>query len=212
MTLAELKAAIDSRHQMGLGSAHADIADALEDARFEYRGEPFWGLDLSDSFNTVAATESYDLPQHAGSESEVIELLFAEITYSGRAHELTRVTFEEMRRLKTGAASDSYPTRYALYNDQIVLYPTPADAWQVDLYYRGDLLLPTSAGGSNWWTVHGYRLLLYKALAILLLDHDEDDARGLKFEQKAEQQRRLLIAESNRRRAGKFPRIRSHPL
>lgn len=158
------------RHRMTLGEIRDDYVRSLQ--------REFWkigkdtprindktiAMDMSEAFqeiqrrhsvlqgyNTITTSSGnnvYNLPSDFGKMKKVM--------YSDL--ELEEMTFNE---LITKENATTYPTHYAMYTSgntqQIVLYPTPNDAYTVYLYYYLDLgfYSPSGDTNQNWGNFDG---------------------------------------------------------
>jgi hypothetical protein len=147
---------------------------AIQDAIKFYSRQRWPFLEGSATFSTVAAQQSYGLPQDYKS------MIMVNALVSGSYWKLTPRTFEYLRGITVLTTTKSPPRDMAIWDGQIWLWPIPDRDYLITEYY--DRLLPelSQCGDTNIWTQDGEELIRFKAKELLYRnvtwDFDRADA------------------------------------
>lgn len=132
-------------------TAAADSAIALSIAHYETI--PWWFLETTASI--VVDEEYVDLPSDCASTEFTVRL------NATSAYLLSKRTFQQMDKWGSVSTFGS-PSDYAIYGDQIRVYPIPDRSYSATVAYSKQLG-PPSAGQSNAWTLDGEMLIRARA-------------------------------------------------
>lgn len=117
--------------------ATTQIARAITTACAAYKTTRLGFNESSGSFNTVASTAVYTTALASPLPDDIVQLDTARITVNSARYLLRAVTWQEIDGWDTSATHTGRPTFYAWHAEQLRLYPTPDDAYTVDLSYLG---------------------------------------------------------------------------
>ncbi|MEW6776183.1 MAG: hypothetical protein AB1405_07810 [Bdellovibrionota bacterium] len=194
-TLGQLKSAIATELAEGWISSDARIADAINQAIADYQDEPFYFVEEIDTaaFTTVANQQAYALP------ADFLKPDLVQITVSGRKYTIRPIPYAELQDLDAASNSvSSYPDRYAIYGQQIYLYPRPNGAYTGTIHHRYKLGAPLADGNTNAWTDDAEELIRQAVKAKICANHLERDEDAVKYGQLAEMQRERLLRKTRR--------------
>lgn len=188
-----------------VGTLTAQANTAIQDAVKFYEGEPFWFNETRATASTVSAQAFYGVPY------DFVELVSLTITINGSTHRLLNKPYEYIEeRHESDDSSLGYPQVYAIYDEQIRLWPIPnSSAWSLTFSYirRFDDL--EDEGDTNVWTNEAEALIRARAEGYLLTRIlDEPDKAGRVRRIEAEEFTRLK-GETNRRLMTGRPRKRA---
>lgn len=181
------------------------IQSAIKDAIAKYQSHAFWFLKTSTtSLSATSGAETISLP------SDFVAPLHFRLTgTNSRWLELTNYTEIELMRSDLLDQVASRPIFYALYGNNIELYPTPSQSYTTKLSYIYRLPELTNDADANGWTrdYEGGRLVKIAAEANIWRDR----LRNFKVSQELEKQEGVELArvleESRKREAtGKIRR------
>jgi hypothetical protein len=165
------------------GDLSSQIESAIRKAIVHYQSQRFFFTETRQvTFPTVAAQSEY-----TESDEESIPLFLGFdgvfLTVSGQVRTLHPIDPRFIERLLDNSAASGEPTRYALYEQKLRLYPIPADAYTVRLMGPIKVAAPeTDDEADNAWMVHAYELIHCRAkwsLALHVL-RDTDLAAAMK--------------------------------
>lgn len=137
-------------------SITAVVEREVQKAVEHYAPTRFWFNEARGSF-TASNTAFYALSGLAVSFMEIDQLI---VTVNSGVIELEQTTHQELNRIDT-AAFTGYPTRWALWAEQIRLYPRPASGttYQVDVDGTRRLGTLSASTDTNAWTNEGLDLI-----------------------------------------------------
>lgn len=136
-----------------------------------YAVERFWFNEARASF-TASATIYYPLstiaPAGATYATGMIEIDQVTVLVSGSVIELEPETFQEINRMDVSAFK-GYPTHYAIYAEQMRIYPQPAagTTYQIDINGTRRLATLSASTDSNAWTNEALNLIAARVEKIL---------------------------------------------
>ena len=126
----------------------AAVDNAISLSIRHYETQPWWFLETQANFVTVNGTEYYDLPSDFGTTEVSIVININNNTYP-----LIKRHYTYLEDVYTaGTIFSGYPSDYAVFQQQIRLYPVPNGAYTATLSYVQKLGIPASDGASNAWT------------------------------------------------------------
>ena len=124
----------------------AAAAQAISNAIKYYEAQPWWFLETRTTITSSSSAEYYTVPSDFR-EMDSITVEVSNNTYSlQERHYSLLEDWAAKSNVFTG-----YPTDYALYNDEIRLYPVPNGAYDMVLSYRRQLGTP-SLQDRDWET------------------------------------------------------------
>src|SRR5574337_1105316 len=116
--------------------------------------------EVSDTFATVAGTQSYDLP---ATWSRPYQLWYLDPDTGDRV-DLDFVLKEEFDRLFPDATDEDDPTFYTVWGDQLLLGATPTRVVTIHRDFYAILADLSGASATNGFTVNAWEVVLMKAL------------------------------------------------
>lgn len=119
------------------------------------------------SFSTVAGTQAYDLPVDCQS------LLRVRNTTVNYERKLTKIGDRRVAEI-VDAETDATPTRYARYDNQLYLYPTPDQIYTMEIYYKASLADLAADDDVPVLPVNWHYGLILKAKMLYYVDQGED--------------------------------------
>jgi hypothetical protein len=168
---------IDDMAKGGESGITAAVSNAIDLSIAHYESIPWWFMEVQDTDTTVDGTEYYDLPSNMASTEITLTIEVSNNTYPliKRHFQLLEDYFVKSNIFK------GYPTDYAIWKQQIRLYPVPNGAYTLTRNYYQKLGAPT-AGNSNNWTTDGEMLIRARSEWQLhsLRYHDLEAADGCK--------------------------------
>ena len=140
----------------------SNIKAHIVDAIAHYERQRFWFNERIGSFNTVASQEAYDWPANQLT-IDTLKLTISQDPYMLIQRDWR--AFDDMR-VSSGTSAGA-PTDWAIYGDQIYLYPIPEQAYLVTysgLYQPADVLTTASDGAdTNAWMTTAAALIRGRA-------------------------------------------------
>ncbi len=132
----------------------AQIQSAILSAIEFYKTDRFWWNESRSTAATVASQEYYGLP------ADFLSLDFIGVTVSSRYYQLTPKSAHEMDSINWGAGTyTGYPAYFALYENNLRLYPIPNAVYTLTIAYLKQLTALSAAADSNQWTVAAEELI-----------------------------------------------------
>jgi hypothetical protein len=137
----------------------SQIQLAILSAVRHYAKERWYFTETSTTFSTVASTQTYALP----SDFKAMERVT--LTYPNNSFwDLTYRPFEYIGRITSISTLTGPPQDYAIYSQQLWLYPIPGDVYTITEYYEQEIA-SLSATPDNAWMVDGEELIRSRAKA-----------------------------------------------
>ncbi len=140
----------------------SEIRDAIQSAIRHYQGERFWFNENTATFLTVAGQEYYGAPAHADIPN-IVEMDAAKVTVNGIDSPLAPRDFAYLDAVRGSTAHRGAPTDYAIYNQQIRLYPVPDAVYTCTAAYVRLLGTVSQTASANAWFVEGEELIRSRA-------------------------------------------------
>ena len=176
----------------------AQINYAIQDTIKQYERTPWWWNEKTATMATVNAQEYYsssdlsDIP-------DIVRIVSALVTENSLKRSLTPYEFSQIDDVQDGSMTGC-PEAYALFKENIRLYPIPDAVYTVTLAYIYRLTALSADSDSNAWTTDAEELIRQGAkrrIALNYLHTDELAARCAVMEREAFAE---LQAENRRRR------------
>lgn len=175
-TLAVMKDRI--RRELRRGNAlDADLGPAIETAIDAYRSHRWWWSESRTVavFNTVAGTEFYNAASPGASALARLKSIDYVLLYiSNQPFRLQYMRPAEMDAAAFGMAPGQ-PSYFAWYDENLRLYPMPADVYQLRVAGVFSVAAPALEGEiGNPWMTHAERLIRSRAKLELALHRLRD--------------------------------------
>jgi hypothetical protein len=178
--------------------------DAIQTAIKFYEKRQFWFTEGRATASTVDSQEYYALPD------DFLDMESLSITVSNWTYPLLLRTYNTLEDwfVKSGTYK-GYPTDYALFEEQIRLYPIPNGTYTLNLSYVQKLSTLSNDTDTNAWMVEGEELIRTHAENRLYMGklRDYDAAQATKVllddtvrEMSSRTNSRLLTGHTKRRR------------
>jgi len=167
-----------------------------------YEKRRFWFLEGRTSTYTVDGQEYYALPDDFRDDDSLV------VNASGTTYPLIKRPYSVLESWYTQSTSKGTPSDYAIYDEQIRLYPIPNGAYQMTLSYYKELPTLSAASDTNAWMTEGEGLIRARVEWVLnvrkLHDYDAAQAcRELEAEELAQHERitraRLMTGKTRKR-------------
>lgn len=174
---------IDDLAKDGEEGITAAVSTAISQSIAYYESSPWWFLETQDTATTSDGTEYYDAPSSIASTEVTITIQVQNNTYP-----LIKRTFQTLEDWYVrSTVFTGYPSDYAMWKNQIRLYPIPNGSYTLTYNYYRSLGAPT-AGNSNAWTTDAETLIQARAEWILYSRryHDLEAATVLKAMEREE--------------------------
>ena len=182
-------------------TSHARTAILTAVKHFE--GERFWFSEERATASTVASQEWYDLPTDFRGVDSIT------VTINNNAYPLIERTYNELEDWNISSSTyTGYPTDFAIYNDQLRLYPIPNDAYTLTISYIKNLSSLATATDTNAWMVEAEELIRSRAESDVCMRVIRDFERAQGFKLLEQEALKRLLRESNRRTSTGFTRRR----
>lgn len=189
------------KNEIGRGDLDTEIADAINDAIGAYEDKRFYFNETREfAFTTVANQERYSASDPGWENlAKILKIDFVTVMIGGQPYECWARDPEWFEYGLT--TSTNIPAYYGWYDEQLILYPTPADAYTVRIGCVEKIAAPASdIETGNPWMTKAERLIRNRAKAELYAQVDEiaDDQKAAKFMQLAEEAESQLIGRTAR--------------
>lgn len=144
--------------EVGRPELAARISAAVQSAIRYYEDERFWFNEGESTASTINGQANYALPD------DFVEPDALTLTYSSTIRrELTRRSWDWMRKHNTVTDLISIPSDWAYYADQIWLYPTPDGVYTLTMSFLKRQTALSVNADTNAWMTHGERLIRCRA-------------------------------------------------
>lgn len=155
----------------------SEIQDAIQSAISHYERETFWFNEARATANTTATENYIALPSDYMNDLDMV-LLDGSIVY-----DMKRRAFEYIENIDINSYSGR-PFDWAIFDNQIRLYPTPDAAYTLRISYTQSLSALSASGDTNAWMTDGEALIRSRAKAdiechVLFDDNAKAEMRGL---------------------------------
>lgn len=188
-TLAELRNKICSDlNRMTDGDMTASVEDEIRVSIKSYEKERFRFLEERATASTVDGEEFVALP------SNFRDMDSLKITVGTNSYTLTEQSYTTLEAWAS-SANEGQPTDYAIYGEQIRLYPIPNDAYTLTMSYYKELDELTATNSGNAWTNDGQLLIRSTTLQTLyslqIKDYDAAQAASVTVDRELARHRRI---------------------
>lgn len=183
----------------------AQINYAINDAIKHYERSPWWWNQKTATFSTVDAQEYYS-SSNLSDIPDIVQIVSAVVTHGGVKSKLPAWSYESIDDMQDGTV-EGVPCAFAVFKENIRLYPIPDGVYTVTLSYIYRLTALSEDSDSNAWTTDAEDLIRQSAkrrIAINYLNADDLAARFAAMEREAFDQ---LLAENRRRRPNTVLRV-----
>lgn len=133
------------------------IATAVQNAIDYYDRERFWFNEAIATASTVASTQNLDVP------TDFIAADTLRVTINSSKLDLTRRTKAYIDAITVTASHTGQPSDYAVYNQDLWLWPIPAAVYTLTLTYHKSLAALSGASDTNAWMTEGEQLIRNRA-------------------------------------------------
>lgn len=134
--------------------ASVEIKSAIK----HYNPKLFFFLECRATLNTADGTEYYGLPADFISADSLV------ITVNNNTRVLTERHYDTIEEWFVSSSTyKGEPTDFAVYQQQLRLYPIPNGAYSMRLSYKASLTELSANGDSNDWTDRGEELIRSRA-------------------------------------------------
>jgi len=175
----------------------AQVNYAIHDAIKHYERRNWWWNQKTGTLTTVASQEYYSSTDLADIP-DIVQIVAAAITYNGIISPLRALDYLTIDDAQDGI-TETVPTNFAVFKENIRLFPIPDGAYPITLSYVYRLTALADDTDSNAWTTDAEELIRQSAKRRIALNyfHVEDvAARCGVMEQEAFD---ALMAENRRR-------------
>lgn len=175
----------------------AQINYAIQDTIKQFERRPWWFNQKTATFATVAAQENYGSADLADIPN-IVSIVSATVTYNSLKEPLRAVDYVTIDDEQDGTVT-GIPRLFAVFKEELRLYPIPDDAYTVTLSYIYRLTALSADGDSNAWTTDAEELIRQGAkrrIALNYLNSEEVAARFAVMEREAFVE---MMAENRRR-------------
>ena len=171
----------------------SQAGSAIKTAIAFYEHTRFWFLEQRSTSSTTAGQEFYGLPaDFQDDDSLVLEVSNYTYPLTKRHYSTTEDWFVK------SSTFTGQPTDYAIYDEQIRLYPVPNEAYTMTLSYQKTASALSADGDTNEWMVEGEELIRSRAefnlFARMLRDYDAAQAVKITEQEVLSQHTRLTNA------------------
>ena len=164
-------------------SLSAQIDVAINRAIDFYSNLDFWFNNDVGSFNTVLGQSIYSTSD--GVPSDIILIKILQLVNSSQLFSLRKQTDIALINMLQATSSNSTPTDFCVYNENIYLFPTPNDAYQINVYYKKSYSPLVEDTDTNDFSENAYTLI--EARASFWINHrilkDYNSAEAYKIEE-----------------------------
>ena len=145
----------------------AEIKDAIQSAIAYYAAEHFYFNEKRAYRLTVDGREYYGLPD------DFVDMVIMTVTVTGNyTYKLNPRTHAYIEELNTNQSWKSRPTEFALWNDQVRIYPIPNGTYTLNLSYQAVLdTLAVNADTNAWVKVKDAEELIRQRAKVDLLEN-----------------------------------------
>ena len=177
----------------------SQIQNAIQSSINFYRTRRFRFNEARAVRNTAANDEYVGLP------TNFLELDTLGVTVNSRYYQLLRKTHDYLDEINWGAGTwTGFPTLYALYEENLRLYPIPDDTYELKLTYMKDLDDLSATADTNAWMTNGEELIRTHAKIDLLesvIRGPEANQEAVRLRAREDQVLRVLDYSSTKVRA-----------
>lgn len=175
------------------------VEDSIITAIKELEREQFWLFEKDTTLTLTANSDSVALPDDFVSLSTA--RLLVGTTYYTEVYGFVPVTNHEIYNYSRTQGQTGIPFCYAIFGNNLVVYPAAADDYPIDLrYFHKDETYPVNYNDTSIWLGDlTADLTRYKALAIFYRDELQGEEKAQFYEAKAAAAVNNLRMRSNQR-------------
>lgn len=118
-----------------------------------YEGERFTFNEGKTSFTASNGSSYYNLPVDFLNADAVTAIV------NGTRYDISPQTFQQLEWMDLGTETADPPCHYAIFAQQMRLYPKPQTTRQVDVFYQKKLTTLTASTDTNAWTTEAEDLI-----------------------------------------------------
>ncbi len=171
----------------------SSVETEIQTAIAFYERRRFWFLEGRATAETIVGQEYYALPEDFRDDDSLT------ITVNGNTYPLMKRTYENLEQWFVQTASfTGQPSDYAIYDEQIRLYPVPNGQYTLKLSYYKQLSTLEAESDTNAWMVEGESLIRSRVEWLLfarkLRDYDAAQACKAVEAEELEQHEKLTRA------------------
>lgn len=156
-----------------------EIGGAIRSAINHYAGQRWWFNEVADySFTTSSSLEVYPVP------ADFEHLVIMQTIIGGQRVPCDAQTYDTIRRWQTNMVFGQ-PTDFAIYNQQLVVYPIPNGPYVEVLSYIQSVSTLTTTTCTNAFMTYGEELIRNRARADIQVNFLRDAAMTAEMQQMA---------------------------
>jgi hypothetical protein len=194
---------LDDLHRDDLTS---QVSLAIQSAIDFYGGERFWFNEARATASTQSGQEFYDLPD------DFVDIDSLIITINNYSYPLIQRDYQQTDSWYVSSNNyTGYPSDFAIYEEQLRLYPIPNGTYTMTISYQKRLADLSASGDSNAWTNQARNLIRFYADADVSLNTLQDDDRFATFKAQEGTELMRLRSEAQRRVMRGKTRKRNYP-
>ncbi len=139
------------------GTADPDIVKrAICEAIKKYANHNFWFNQGTYDFATTDGTFAYGVETSSGTAdgypSDMLKAIKLSLKVSNSWYDINLISIDEFRDKFVSSDFKGFPVKWAWFNKEIILYPTPNGAYTVRLDYNKDIGTPAASYAGTTWT------------------------------------------------------------
>lgn len=175
----------------------AQINYGIQDAIKLYERRGWWFNQKTANMNTVAGQEYYTSTDLADIPN-IVQIDNAVVNYGGYKYPLRSVDYNTIDDVQDGSIS-SVPTLFAVYKNNIRLYPIPDATYVVTLSYVYRLTTLSADSDENAWTNDAEELIRQCAKRRIALNYLQSEEVAARFASLESEAYSAMLAENRRR-------------
>jgi hypothetical protein len=152
-----------------LNASVSPVQNAILSAIDQYAHERFWFNTARATATTTAPVASVGTPNYA-LPTDCLELDTVSVTVNGARYPMQAVPWPTIDDLTGVTVGFGKPLMYAVYDEQIWLYPEPDAAYTLTLSYLQELTALSASSDTNAWTTDAEGLIRTRAKVLLYLE------------------------------------------
>lgn len=171
-------------------NVNTEIKSAIQSAIKHYEIERFWFNETTATSSTAVNQDRYPVPL------DLIELDTLKVMVNGEYWPLER---RDWPYVNDGYNTNGPPTDFAIYRDELYLYPTPDAVYTLTMAYVKSLSTLTADSDTNEWMTKAEILIRSRAKYDLFTDLIRDYESAAVMQVKEEKEFRKLQGLTNRK-------------
>lgn len=194
---------LDDLHRSDLTS---QVSLAIQTAIDLHGQERYWFNEGRSNADTQSGQEFYDLP------ADFVDLDSLVILINNYSYPLVQRDFQLTDDWNVTASNYlGYPSDFALYEEQIRLFPIPNGTYTLTLAYQKRLTDLSASTDTNAWTNQARNLIRFHACADVSINTLQDTERYAAFKLQEMEEKKRLVSETQRRVLRGKTRKRNYP-